>query len=1691
MACKIEIEKSINNSIEKQLPNREAVMSKAAAKSIVDYLNNLWNSAVARIIQYSGQGGYKVKINSLTPTIEKEFKKQEAAEDSFERNLDFFNGDVALMEQEDKDLLFQTNESTTSTASKEVLSKVKDVLKQIGVVVQDIVQYAKSNPGVNINNVNGVADLVNGIIAISEGKENVALTEEMVHIATAIIEQKNPKLITEIISKINRFKIYKTTLEQYKDNPQYQLPNGKPDIRKIKKEAADKLIAELIINDGNTTEQFPEFAEEENRSIIRRIWNSIKDWFSGQYKKSNIDIFQEVSENIMNEEIGSVLDLDSSEIYYQLSEAQETFVSKLEETGRVLRKQESNEPIDPLAIEEEGANSYYELLVDGSWERITKRVTDNVKRWYKAKFGNTEFTKQEKIDNEFKRQYGVNGHHYFEEAHARFFENGKRRKNPLPKPEIKGALENEMYDKIEKYYTDLIAQFSTNGKNPLVYSEVQVYDEIKKEAGTIDLLIVEEDGTANIFDWKFMSVAKGAEDVAWYKQGAYGVQLRRYKEILKDFYNIKKIGKNRAIPIIMDLVREDPKDKTSKLLLKGIALGSVDPTKIEDLKFLPVSEESESTGIAELDALIEKLNAIYEQVSKTKSTDDVDRAFKRERMNVLKKAIRTAQGTLNIAPLVDVIQIMRKEGQNLIDEYKASYEGRPANSEDFTDVNLSDYADNAREYLATALVFGRIDDSIADLIYVKEMDDAATTEEEKKDVEARKKLLISIRDEAAQIRKSEEEIKKISGEFADKFIGQKNLVTGLTTPEGLVKGLKGWFRSMSALPMASLQVLYKLINRASGFARQDALEETNELLAIRDKLKARGGDLRSLVKAIYQKNEKNEFTNKLISRFSKDFYKDLEENSLEGNRSKRWLADNVDLEAYSIEAKAILDESIRRINLGEVNEERKYNLIEAEEKKWNINRPDFNGFNNYVLKRHPKTKWETKEYKDLQKDEDLFQLYTFISKINSKAKDVGYIDNRVASTFLPFIRKTMAESIAWDFSLSAITNFSANITSRVDDVGYGNINKVTGELENSIPKYYTTDFTLNPETGVNDYSDVSEDLFKNMILYINHMEKYKYLEEVEGQVKLLKTIETFKGHLETNKWGKVKLKDGKPNPLMNEGSESNIKIFDEFLRSSFYGQKYVADGVDVALGDGVVTRVKKGINNIANKEVFPIEESTSTISLVKSMDALNRAFQLKTLGFEFISGAVNIFGGNIQLATQAGRYFKAREIAKNELMLIGNKFANNDQREMFIQLVDTFMPLKDDPNYEKMKQAGMSKLTQQNFSDLLFVFFRQPEQHLEKTVFVTLLDNMMVEDGKIVNISEYVKNKYKGRYSSKENYRSSSKQIKAEIEELKKTRSISSTKELVNGKLVIPGLDLTNKEELQRLTNLTKSISQEATGNMTEADNMRMNMSIWTRSMMVFKGWIPKLVDTRFGEFRKISDDFSVEIDENGMSTGDKYDIGRIRLFGSFLSLNVAKTVTDITDVLLVNDKGILQLDKMYNKYAENYFNSTGQKLTMTKEDFNDLIINNLRNQIKELAILMSLFGAMLSLGYMEPDDDADKATKNFYRFSQKVVDKFVGELMFFYNPADMQSLLGGSVLPAIGLFTDVKRFTNHFFMETTGLDFSNPDLSVEEVRKKAQPVKYMMKMLPVAKSAVTYFAIFSEQFAKDFDVTIQKQNRR
>lgn len=1623
-----------------------------------------------------------------------------------QKYLDYYNSELAVEENkpttEGEDNNYTNDEPTnflqvtgfpSTVATPAIIEKVKEAATKMGISIEDLATYAK-NTGLDTTNINGVADLARGVIAIAEGQEDVALTEELVHIATAMIEQTNPQLVTQMISRIDKFAIYNQTYKLYKDNKDYQLPNGKPDIRKIKKEAVDKLIAEVIVNEGTGNEYFPELANEDNISLVQKWWSMIKDFIHGLYSKASIDIFREAASEILGGKIEGIPIINGQGPYYQIiSPQQKAIQDNINNTRDSLRKVEYAEKnADPLLLDSEEANNGYEIKNDdGTWTKITKRVTDRVKAWYKERFGNKVFSEQEKKFNELKRTLGVAGHRDLEEIHSRYYnEDGTKREYPEPRPTKYNLESRAMYETLENYYTELIETFP---KDTLVFSEVVIYDKKNKEAGTIDFLAVEPEGKTHILDWKFMHIA--GNDVAWFKQGAFNIQIGTYKNILRENYGIKDFGMLRAIPISLEFERVDKMDARKGFKLDGIAIGSVDKSKIDpltEMKLIPLSEESETTGSEALDGVLGKLNALMREYAKEKVTDEGERIFKIERMNTLRRAIRLVQGTGNLQPLVDVIQVMRRDGDRILNDYNTIFKDRPARDTDSTNQELSDFADDMNNYIRFSEVFSSIGDDIGYLIYTADMEEGAATEAEKENIDLRKEILQDLDSESKAIRISIKEITKASEAFADKHIGQRNLVAGLTKAEAVIKGLAARFRGVSELPSRALQVLYKLTSTAKNNAASDAFKEVEVLMSLRDKLVARGGDTRKLVQKLYQKTTEGGLVNKLIYKYKKDFFEQIDAKAKEGG-DKEWLLNNIDVEAYKKEAAPLLESQIARINKNsysgsaeEQNEQREKYILEAQ-RLWDIDREDFNGFNNYVVKRHPKSEWLSDEYLDIQKDPDLLELYNFITKYNEKAKDIGYINNMVAKNFLPFIRKSMAEQLVWDNKLSIMNNFYNSLQARTDDTGYGSINEITGELQNGIPKYYTYDFTQT-DTGVNDYSEVSEDLFKNLILYIQQVEKYKYLSEVEGQLNLVRTIESFKGHLNTTRYSDVVRKDGKVQEL--PGNEENTKIYDEFLRALLYDQKYTIDDADLPLNMGKVTNfIKNGINKVAGKEIFTPEENPTPTSLIKTMDAANRAFQLKTLGFEFISGAANMFGGNIQIATQAGNYFKAREFAKNEAKLIGQSFNNEQDRETFIELVNTFMPLKDDPSYEEFKRAGMTTLTRGSLSDTLMVFMRKPEQLLEKATFLTLLENMMVENGKIVSIREFVNSKYKDRYDSAAKFKESKTKIDAEIEELKKTRSIANTKKMEDGKLVIPGLDLSNREEIQRLTTLTRRISRNAVGNLSDGDINRMSMSIWTKSMMLFKNWIPKLTDTRFSEFRRVSDDFSVEIGEDGIPVGEKYDIGRIRLLAAVIGSSFKDKQTNLLNIMNMNDDGIKKLNEMYEEYREEYERTTGQELYMTKEQFIDMVRNNLQNQIKELAILGSLIGMMFSLGFIAPDDDKDKAAKNFHRYTTKVIDKFVGELSFFYNPVNYQSLLDQGIFPATGIIKDFGRFMDHVWMETTGLDMKS-ETTAEDVRKKAQPVKNAMKMFPFTKSLVTYLAILDADFAKEYDVTIQKESR-
>jgi len=105
MACILEIRKTIQKSIDEKLfLSKDVGIVKRGAEKIRDYLNDLWDSPIAVVKRHKFNGNvYVVEIKSLDAAVNKEFKKQLAAEKKHKQNLDFFNDEEKVIEETDSE----------------------------------------------------------------------------------------------------------------------------------------------------------------------------------------------------------------------------------------------------------------------------------------------------------------------------------------------------------------------------------------------------------------------------------------------------------------------------------------------------------------------------------------------------------------------------------------------------------------------------------------------------------------------------------------------------------------------------------------------------------------------------------------------------------------------------------------------------------------------------------------------------------------------------------------------------------------------------------------------------------------------------------------------------------------------------------------------------------------------------------------------------------------------------------------------------------------------------------------------------------------------------------------------------------------------------------------------------------------------------------------------------------------------------------------------------------------------------------------------------------------------------------------------------------------------------------------------------------------------------------------------------
>jgi len=1541
-----------------------------------------------------------------------------------------------------KGIFYQLNEAPiSSTASPKTLAMVNDFLTRIGVDVKALKNVVVD--GIK-QDAAGVALLTQKLIQVVEGKEAQSLPEEAMHFAVAIIKQTNPALYKKLMSEINSYNMLSEVFATYGQNPMYQI-DGKPNVIMLKEEAIAKVLAETIINNNEGSLEKPE-----NIAKVQTWWDSMINWFKNLFTKSGFD---QLSMDILTGKIiGTAEDINEEEgIAFLQLDPQQAIINRIKEVS------------DSIEKPTEGG-----YMING---KKIPRVSDKINEWYERTFRNGDINKTEyqKAVFDLKAEKGTAGHADLEYIQTIYVdENGYLRDTPLDDTGYQSRINpnnRDMYNILKKNLQDRLNSFPVGTR---FMSEVTIYNPKANIAGTVDFLAISPTGDVSILDWKFMDLnVDKYTDVPWYKNTAWNLQMEQYKGILNNAYGIKneKFKQTRMIPIKALYSTGNVKENILPVLL-NIKIGDVNVKNIKEDYLLPVPLKSEKTGNRKIDELLGELNKLYKKISDKKVTES-EKLNKDELLNSLFHAIRQLQVKENIQPLVRQAQLLNKQIEKLIENYENKFEGQDAKS--FSEKEVNDFAKEMSDAQFSVSIYTDLYSELKRLLTESEEDE---------------KLKKELRRTSENAKDLEDDLERILEDFTENIIAKREDIDNFLAPEKVIKGLTKRFASTATLQSKAIQLLYKKANRAFAYSGMDTLAESKKLDELKNKFekwaKAKGLSYKDYFNILKKKD-----SNELIDEYNPEFYTDLkakikdELKNTSDDRDSSWIRENIDVVAYNEHLKEKLEDEIERIK----NKPRLLTSEEADDlangklpnevmmeiyrarNLYNTSTTTSAGWFIYdEVKKFPKKdKWTSEEWKELNKPENApaKEFYNYIIEKNNEYADLGYISKQFARTFLPFVRKNLVEKLITGGQVKFGQQFFTDISVDEGDIGYGEVDPDTGKVVNKIPKYFTR--PLEQET--------STDLFRTMAMYNEAAIRYKYLSEIEDQVSAVVAVEKNKKSISTSMFGKTKYKDGVLQ--YSEVKGENSQLVEDMMKSIIYGQKFVDsqmfDQLLFKLGDwGGTLNKKLGVN------VFPEGLSDRQLSVNKFINQLNNTFQITTLGLNALSATSNFFGGNAQSLINSGKYFTKKDYLAAELMVFTKKFGGTNQKKL-IGALEYFLPLTDNYNREIAKQLSLNTLTQESIQDFLMILMRQTDLNVQTSNFFAFLSNSIVQDGEVVNAREYLRTlpeyqeKYTGSVADRKAFQ---EKFDAEVKRLVEEQGVLKLGEVIDNKFVIPGVDQ-KSDSVINLRRKVQQVSKDALGNLSEDDVRMINMSVYGKSFMVFKNWIPRLVDVRMGNLKY-------------NSASDAYEWGRTRmvfkvLTDEFSITNPVSGLGKLYNSLTGNEKGIEYLREMFEKKKNEYESDTGKTLEMTETEFMDLARQNIKSQLVDVIFLATVFSLIAALKANEPDDDEDPLIKNQYKFYMKAADKFKGELMYFYDPTSGIDLISQGFFPSASILTNFGRLIGNFRKEMWALGTGD-----EELADKTYVIKYLMKTFPFTNQMQGYLPMFYPELAKDLGIKVQ-----
>lgn len=1315
--------------------------------------------------------------------------------------------------------------------------------------------------------------------------------------------------------------------------------------------------------------------------------------------------------------------------------------------------------VDEDAVNEDDRN-YYEANIEGKPKRIGRTTEWAKKKNLQHTQGKDYFadlTPEQKNYYAKQAMSGINGHFDMERIiQASLNPDGTLKPADQILINFRSATAPAIFKVLQEFLLGtpstqgFLRQFEEGSKfrveqqilNDKVVTTNDKGEKVRGRAGTIDLLVIQPTQGAIIYDWKFIGMSENKPQYQPLKQSQHKLQLADYKRTLKDAYGLKE-SEVKAFTIPIAASYQDvlnPVTKEISPILTSVKIGNVDIKTEDRPHLLPVVPDDQSTGNRHIDSLLSSLRAKYQRVYK-KRVGSEEWADKTEDLNTLSSAIRNLQVAINFEPLSIEAQNFKENIQKTIDKY-STYDSKNKTTEDLSPV-LQELADaiNAARYYADV-----------DEVFISEYGASDLSEKNKA-------TLLSLQQTSSAAKSAATKIQDI----IDSIISQKSKEEGVVdilTPEKEAKGTINSLLESGSVPVKSLRFLTKIAidaRSADQIEAQRILEEFGEIYEPLSKLAKSKNVLP--IDLVSDASE-----HRLIRKVDKAVFDNIKK--AKTAKDKKTILANIDVDKYKEMAQAKIKEKQEQIDGRVYSQDAAKDAAQKKAKKLDvfksldINRADFNGWRDrtfsYLVGQSVKEEENySKEYKQLLTPEykSALDMYNFITALNQRAKQDGYLDRKQGSAFLAFINATLAQRVAASSNKFATLKDSLidMITvQEYEEQGYGKKDEETGQIDRSIPTYFTRELEKGKE---------SRDLLAIIPLYIKALIHFETSQKLESLFQATLLLERNKGHLE-KEGGKVIFQGD--SPKIFAGNSVNSQKIQEYTDDQIYGINLQDDDL-----------LSRGIGKIVSGE----NKEHKKVSLKKGIEASNKLVQQLAVGLKLLVAIPNYVGAHLQAVINAGNYYKGREYELNHTKIVTSSFIPGVQGDVQKALIDLIVPLNDENFHRTVKniawkQSARKWLSTVSFQDFMMSTNRIPDVAHELTNALTWMENTMVEEGQLVNIRQFLRQQpeYIQRYRTPSTLKQVEKDFEAKVKEYKETRSLPKIAKFNSeGLLAIPGIDVASSNISQYRTRVVE-YGRYITAQLSRENKAEYRRNIIAKSFMMFKNWIVKQVQLR-----------GLDIQKN--PTLDEWEYGRTRLFAKVALTLGFRNILKMRDIIKATPKGIQIMREIYEDKVEEYYRKTGQKLEITEEEFFDLVRKELMSEAKELALILGIVGAGFAVSAAAPpDDEEDAQVKNKWKLIARAMAKSKDELLFYYNPLSAESITRGTILPSLGLLSKVEKLLEHTANEAFG---------DEDTRKAAHPLKYLLNLTPIAAQFQNeLFPVLFPEEAKEQGIRLTEEAR-